>query len=156
MHILRLSKTDPPNAIDILLISKKENQHYCWIKNFSRLIRIQVTKHKATAYFCKRCLRKFTTQKELEEHILIIKKDTACKIEVPKPGETITFKNFNQSMRVLFVIYADFEAITESIGSTTPDPERPYTKKCQKHAPSAFCYYVKCANKENDKGPIVY
>ena len=44
VHILRLNKTDPQNAIDLLFISSEENQHYCWIKNFSRLVRAQVTK----------------------------------------------------------------------------------------------------------------
>ena len=34
VHILRLNKTDPQNAIDFLSITNKENQHYCWIKNF--------------------------------------------------------------------------------------------------------------------------
>ena len=91
MHILRLNKTDPQNAIDFLFITNEENQHYCWIKNFSRLVRAQVTKHKAAAYFCKRCLNKLTSSENLEEHIEICKENSACEIEVPKPGETITF-----------------------------------------------------------------
>ena len=34
VHILRLNKTDPQNAIDLLFITNEENQHYCWIKTF--------------------------------------------------------------------------------------------------------------------------
>ena len=113
MHILRLNKTDPQNAIDLLFITSGENQHYCWIKNFSRLVRGQVTKHESKAYFCKRCMNKFTSSEKLEEHIEICKENSACKIELPKQGETITFRKFNKSIRVPFVIYADFEAITE-------------------------------------------
>ena len=113
VHKLRLNRTDPQNAIDVLFITNEENRHYCWIKNFSRLASSQVSKHKAVSYFCKRCLNKFTTPEELEEHIEICKENSACKIEVPKPGETVTFKNFDKSMRVPFVIYVDFEAITE-------------------------------------------
>ena len=46
-------------------------------------------------------------------------------------------------MRVPFVIYADFEAVTEKIDSVTPNPEKSYTEKYQKHTPSGFCYHVK-------------
>ena len=92
VHILRLNETDPQNAIDLLFITNEENQHYCWIKNVSALVRAQVTKHTSAAYFCKRCLNKFTTPEKLEEHIEMCKENSACRIELPKPGEIITFK----------------------------------------------------------------
>ena len=150
VHILRINKTDPQNAIDLLFINNEQNQHYCWIKNFSRLVRAQVTKHEHRSYFCKRCLNKFTTLEKLSKHIEICKENSACKIEVPKPGETITFKNFKKSMRVPFVIYADFE------DSATPNPEKSYTEKYQKHTQSGFCYYVKKLGEENYAEPVVY
>ena len=59
-------------------------------------------------------------------------------------------------MRVPFVIYADFEAITEKIDSATPNPEKSYTEKYQKHTPSGFCYYVKKEGIENYAEPVVY
>ena len=49
-YILRINKTDPQNAIDlifvtnaddVLSITNEEYQHYCWIKNFSRLVSAQ-------------------------------------------------------------------------------------------------------------------
>ena len=60
-HILRLNITDPQNAIDLLFMTNEENQHYCWIKSFPRLVRAQVTKHKAAVFFYKRCLNKFAS-----------------------------------------------------------------------------------------------
>ena len=157
VHILRINKTDPQNAIDLLLITDgKEKQHYCWIKNFARLLRSQVTKHKCSIYFCKRCLNHFSTPEKLNEHIEACKEKSACKIEVPKPGETISFKNFKKSMRVPFVIFADFEAVTEKIDSAPPNPEKSYTEKYQKHTPSGFCYYVKKDGAENYAEPVVY
>ena len=75
---------------------------------------------------------------------------------MPKPGETITFQNFKKSMRVPFVIYADFEAITEKIDSATPNPEKSYTVKYKKHTPSGFCYYVNKEGIENYAEPVVY
>ena len=91
---MRINKTDPQNAIDLLFITNEEKQHYCWIKNFSKLVRSQVTKHEHKAYFCKRCLNHFSTPEKLNEHIEVCKEKSACKIEVPKQGETISFKNF--------------------------------------------------------------
>ena len=101
-------------------------------------------------------MNKFASPEKLNEHIEIYKENSACKIEVPKPGETITFKNFKKSMRVPFVIYADFEAITEKIDSAAPNPEKSYTEKYQKHTPSGFCYYVKKGGIENYAEPVVY
>ena len=156
VHILRINKTDPQNAIDLLFITNEEKQHYCWIKSFSRLLSAQVSKHEHKAYFCKRCLNKFASPEKLSEHIEICKENYACKIEVSKPGKTITFKNFKKSMRVPFVIYADFEAITENKDSVTPNPEKSYTEKYQKHTPSGFYYYVKKEGIENYAEPVVY
>ena len=53
VHILRINKTDPQNAIDLLFIINEGKQHYCWIKNFSRLLSAQVSKHNGAVYFCK-------------------------------------------------------------------------------------------------------
>ena len=121
---MRLNKTDPQNAIDLLFITNEEKQHYCWIKNFSRLLSAQVSKHNGAVYFCKRCLNHFSTPEKLNEHIEVCKENSACIIEVPKQGETISFKNFKKSMRVPFVIYADFEAVTEKIDAATLNPEK--------------------------------
>ena len=157
VHILRINKKDPQNAIDLLLITDgEEKEHYCWIKNFSRLLSAQVSKHKSAVYFCKRCLNHFSKPEKLNDHIEICKEKSACKIEVPKPGEIIEFKNHKKSLRVPFVIYADFEAVTEKIDSASPDPEKSFTEKYQKHTPSGFCYYVKKDGAENYAEPVVY
>ena len=77
VHILRINKTDPQNAIDLLSITNEEKQHYCWIKKFSKLIRSQVTKHEHKAYFCKRCLNHFSTPEKLNKHIEVCKEKSA-------------------------------------------------------------------------------
>ena len=70
VHALRLNKANPQNAIDLLLITDgKEKQHYCWIKNFAKLVRSQVTKHNGTVYFCKRCLCHFSSSERLNNHL---------------------------------------------------------------------------------------
>ena len=46
-------------------------------------------------------------------------------------------------MQVPFVVYADFEAITESISTCSPNDAGSYTKQYQKHTPCGFSYLIK-------------
>ena len=68
--ILRMNRTDPQKAIDLLYITNEENQHYCWVKNFSRLVRAQVTKSTRKYYFCKSCYKNFSSTERLNNHLL--------------------------------------------------------------------------------------
>ena len=63
---------------------------------------------------------------------------------MPEEGSTISFSNFNRSMRVPFIVYADFESFIKPIDTCSPNPKSSYTKQYQKHTPSSFCYYIKC------------
>ncbi|XP_065658183.1 uncharacterized protein LOC136082692 [Hydra vulgaris] len=63
---------------------------------------------------------------------------------MPEPNTMIVFTNYNRSMRVPFVVYADFESIITPINTCTPNPNESYTKQYQRHIPSLFCYYIKC------------
>ena len=53
------------NIVDLLIISKGEVQHYCVIKNLSRLISSQHNKHPGGKYPCRGCLNIFKTQESL-------------------------------------------------------------------------------------------
>ena len=56
--ILRTSETyKRENIVDLLLISKGEVQHYCVIKNLSRLISSQYNKHQKKKYICRGMLK---------------------------------------------------------------------------------------------------
>ena len=41
------------------------------------------------------------------------------------------------------MIYADFESILEKIDTVSPNTNKSYTNKYQKHTPCGFCYYIK-------------
>ena len=51
---LRISKLQREITINLLLIHDERETHYCVIKNMSRLLRSQVTKHTESAVFCLR------------------------------------------------------------------------------------------------------
>ena len=66
------------------------------------------------------------------------------KIVMPEEGSYVSFNNHNRSMKVPFVVYADFECFVEKIDTCRRDPSKAYTIQQQKHTPSGFCYKIKC------------
>ena len=148
VYPLRISEHGNEQCIDLLLLTNGENQHYCWIKRMSALAASQVNKHKGKRYFCKYCCNSFLTEESLQEHIEYCSKQKAVRVEMPKKGTMLSFKNLNRKMRVPFVVYADFEAFTESISTCSPNDSSSYTKQYQRHKPCSFSYYIKCFNDE--------
>ncbi|XP_048582217.1 uncharacterized protein LOC125561810 [Nematostella vectensis] len=149
VYPLRVSERDPDNAINLLLISNDETDHYCWIKNMMRLVSTQIDKFHHTRFLCCRCLNSFRCKQSLEKHSECCGNHEAVRIEMPKIDKDgnlphIKFKNYNRKMRVPFVVYADFESFTENIDTCSPDGSKSFTKQYQKHKPSGFCYLIKC------------
>ena len=93
---------------------------------------------------CFRCLNTFNTEKSLASHYEYCKSHEAIKIELPEKGSKTSFKKHNRSMRVPFIVYADFESFTPQLSTCHPNPDESYTKRYQKHTPSGFCYHIKC------------
>ena len=59
VHLLRINEVEREHNIDLLLIEEDGKKHYCLIKNQSRLLSKQVTKHDGALVFCRRCLNHF-------------------------------------------------------------------------------------------------
>ena len=167
VYPLRKSQyTNRKHKVDLLLFSDKpaerpgceddsETQHYCVIKNMSRLISSQVSEDGHVLYFCRNCYASYTSEKSLAKHEELCQMHGTVKIEMPKITEkhglpTQSFTNHYRSQSVPFVVYADLESFTKTIHTCQPverpepNPKDSYTKKYQKHEPSGFCYYIKC------------
>ena len=87
-----------------------------------------------------------------EEYCL---KNQAIRIEMPEEGSLVTFIHHNRSIKVPFVVYADFEAFTEEI----PISEQNETfslQKYQKHKPSGFCFKIVCFDERFKSKLVVY
>ena len=145
---LRVSEYAYKREVDIILmlIEKDGVKHYTWVKNISRLLSSQVSNHKEKHYFCLRCLNHFWTPKSLEKHSEYCRNHEAVKIEMPEKGKNdiLKFKNYCNSEKVSFIIYADTESLIKPIQTCEPNPQSSYTKKYQKHEPISFSYYIKC------------
>ena len=143
VYPLRISKHERKDAVDLLLISNDSTNHYCLIKNLSRLLSTQVSNSKESRLYCRRCLNSFRSKEALDKHKRYCNQHAAVRPEMPEPGTTLTFKNHNRSLRVPFIVYADIESFIEPIHTCQPDPKTSYTKQYQKHTPSSFCYFIK-------------
>ena len=114
-------------TINLLLIHDGENSHYCLIKDMSRLLRSQVTKHEGSVVFSLRCLNHFPDQEKLRTNEVYCSNNEELRIEMPKvlPKARnavckIEFKNHNRMIKVPFVVYADFESIVKPINANEP------------------------------------
>ena len=108
VYPLRISEHDNEQCINLMLLEKKGNHHYCWIKNMSALSASQYNKHKGKRFVCKYCCNSFQSELTLQNHIEYCSKQKVVKVVMPNKGEMLSFKNFHRKMRVPFVVYADF------------------------------------------------
>ena len=89
------------------------------------------------SYFCKYCHTGFGTQELLNKHY-----EKGCmevegqQIEMPTPDEKLKFKHHFKKLRCPFVIYADFECLTEELKQ--PEDDEIKTYKYQEHKPCGF------------------
>ena len=147
VYPLRLSKRRSEQTINLLLISDGEKQHYCLIKSLSRLLSSQVSGHKESNSFCLNCFNHFPNEEKLKIHEEYCLKNQAIRIEM----------HHNRSIKVPFVVYADFEAFTEEIPTCEPNEKKSFTQKYQRHRPSGFCYKIVCFDEQlfNQK-PVLF
>ena len=100
------------STVNLLLISNYTKQHYCWIKDISKLLSLQTSKHGHVRHVCIRCLNTLNSKESVASRYEYRESHEAIKIELPEEGSKISFRNHNRSMRVPFIIYADFESYT--------------------------------------------
>ena len=79
------------STVKLLLISYDKKQHYCWIKDISKLLSLQTSKHDHVRHVCFRCLNTFNSEKLLASHHDYCKSYEAMKIELPEEGSKICF-----------------------------------------------------------------
>ena len=142
VYPLKISKEKKINNIDLLLISDGKKQHYCLINNLSRFIRSSLTKDHGPVEICRGCLNHFPDKDKLKNHEEYCFQNETIKIEMPKEGSSISFMHHNRAIKVPFVIYADFEALTKEIQPIPQNDRVSFTQKYQHHQPSGFCYKI--------------
>ena len=149
-----ISKEKFTDHMELLLITEGENKHYVLIKDFNKFMFNQ-TKHEHRKHFCMHCLQCFSREDVLTEHknnCISINGEQA--IKMPEKGDKVYFKNHHKQLSVPFVIYADFEAITEKVDSCQPNNDKSYTEAYQNHKDCGYGYKVVCCYDDKYSKPV--
>ena len=140
-----VSKEKYEDCINILLITEEKNKHYILIKDFNNFM-YNKTKHKERKHFCMHCLQCFSSERVLSDHkdnCITVNGMQAVKMP-DKDNNILKYNNFHKQQPLPFVIYADFEAITEKISGCQPNNNKSYTEAYQKHTDCGYGYKVVC------------
>ena len=150
-----VSKEKYEDCMNLLLITENENKHYVLIKDFNKYM-YDITKHKERKHFCMYCLQHFTSERVLNNHKEnCIQLNGAQAIKMPtKDDNILKFNNFHKQLPVPFVIYADFEAITEKIHGCQPNDDKSYTEAYQRHTDCGYGYKVVCCYDDKYTKPV--
>jgi len=158
VYPLRVS--DAPDYIkrtSLLLIEKDGVQHYTWIKDLNRLLHSQ-SKYEGRKHFCERCLHCFTREDLLAKHRPDCKGISGVPMRTRMPTEDqkiLRFVNHHKQLKVPYIIYADFEALTAKIEGAELDPTKSNTQKTQHHEACGFGYVVvRCDG--HTEAPVIY
>ena len=150
-----VSKEKYKDYIDLLLITENKNKHYVLIKDFNKFMYNQ-TKHKERKHFCMYFLQCFSSEKVLinhKENCIQVNGTQAIKMPT-KDSNILKLNNFHKQLAVPFVIYADFEAITEKIHGCQPNDDKSYTEAYQKHVDCGYGYKVVCCHDDKYSKPV--
>ena len=75
-------------------------------------------------------------------------------IRMPDEGSKIKFEKFCKQQNAPFVIYADFEAITEKTSGCQPSNETSYTQGIQRHTACSHGYKLVCCYNYQYSKPV--
>ena len=150
-----VSKEKYEDHMELLLVTEKENKHYVLIKDFNRFMYNQ-TKHEHRKHFCMHCLQCFSSDRVLSNHKdICIQVNGTQAIKMPnKDNNILKFNNFHKQQPVPFVIYADFETITEKIHGCQQKGNKSYTEAYQRHTDCGYGYKVVCCYDDKYTKPI--
>ena len=151
---IHVSKQKNEKVLNLPLITQGEKQHYVLNKDFNKMI-YNKTKHQHRKYFCMYCLQCFSTDEILTKHknnCMVINGEQA--IRMPKECSMVQFQNYHKQMPAPFVIYADFEAITEKVYGCQPDGVKSYTEEYQKHTGCNYGYKLVCCYDDKYSKPV--
>ena len=150
-----VSKEKYKDCMNLLLVTENENKHYVLIKDFNKFM-YDITNNKKRKHFCMYCLQHFTSERVLNNHKEnCIQLNGVQAIKMPtKDDNILKFNNFHKQLPVPFVIYADFEAITEKIHGCQPNDDKSYTEAYQRHTDCGYGYKVVCCYDDKYTKPV--
>ena len=94
------------------MITDGEKWHYLTVKNLPGLLRGITSTHKED-FYCLYCFHSYRTKNKVEEHKKICENHNYCHVEMPtKNNNIIKYNQGEKSIKLPFVVYADFRMFT--------------------------------------------
>ena len=137
---IHLSNESNEDVLNLLLITEGNKQHSVYIKDFNRFMFHQ-NKTSNRRHFCMHCLRCLVSERILESHKeVFVVANVKQAIKMPPAGSTLNYDDFHKQLDVPFVIYADFEAITEKVSGCAKSDGESNACAYQKHTNCGYGY----------------
>ena len=150
------------NVVNLLLLSDKNKDHIVWIKDLSKVMRMNSKYDKV--YSCSQCLCKsFNSQEQLDKHLILCFENEAVSTKLPhngfikkddkgmdkfiEPNNKLYFKNENHKFKHPFSCYVDFECTLENLEVN----EEYNTQKYQQHRVNSVAIKYNCIHSEYDE-----
>ena len=151
---LRITKqSNRLHHINLLMLHEENRSHYCLITNFNNFLK-HVNQSTNFNHYCPYCLHGFTYERLLQEHILYCQVHGEQKMELPTKEDCfLEFKDFEKSLRVPYVIYADFETLNKPLDTTS---QLRSTIQTQLLEPCSFGYKVESTDPNFSKDTVLY
>lgn len=142
--------------VNLLLLEKNNIYHYVLIRDLSRLVSSKIKDRNIRLHFCDGCLQHFNESFKLEAHLkygcnkVCIQMPNTSNLKSIYTGEQVAenilkFTNYERSMKVPFIIVADFEPLQLPIKTCMPnETNSPFITKTHEHIPYSFAYYIIC------------
>ena len=90
--------------INLLMVSEDGIRHYTAIKSLSRLLSSKNSNTKRKQHFCMNCLQGFTQESSRDQHQVYCEDNESVRVEMPKQGSTVEFKDGQNQFRVPFIM----------------------------------------------------
>lgn len=136
---LYLTRERKLTHVNLLYITKDNKAHFCLIKNFSRLVHRQLTKHKSKVFLCDECFLYYDNEDKLFNHDC-----SRIKTILPDEHSKLKFSNFEKTQRIPIVIYGDFESL---LCNYSDKNKSVFTESVQSHQASSYAYYICCKSR---------
>ena len=141
-----VSKEKFEDHMELLLITKDEKQALYPHKRFqTHSCSIKQNTNIGNTFVCTAC-NVFSSDRVLnnyKDNCIQVNGTQAIKMPT-KDNNILKFNNFHKQQPVPFVIYADFEAITEKVQGCQPDSNKSYTEAYQRHTDCGYGYKLVC------------
>ncbi|XP_076674650.1 uncharacterized protein LOC143372385 [Andrena cerasifolii] len=120
--------------------------HFVLIKNLSRLVSMQLSRHREKKFICDRCLHYFGNAEKLEAHTVDCREMNDCAILLPsQDNNLLSFDGHGRKEGLPFVVYADLECILEKTEDVQKDAGEHKLCTYQKHKVHSIGYYMHCS-----------